>query len=112
MCRKTSWGMQPNTRQDGLQIRHPSIIRPRSQFSEISWGRCVIAVPIFDRSILGLQKPQKTTIGVVSEMMAARFHLVARFDVVGRHAYSLEPGAAGRLQRPHLRLAFGVLDFQ
>ena len=45
-------------------------------------------------------------------MMAPRFDGVLGFHVVGRHAYSLEPRAAGCLQCPHLWLAFRVLDLQ
>src|SRR5437762_8192693 len=81
------------------------------RLSEIGRSRCVIAVPIFNGSILGLQEPQKAAVGTVPEMMASCFNAVARFDVVGRDSYSLQPCAAGCFQSPHLRLAFGVIDF-
>src|SRR5437868_11420283 len=79
---------------------------------EIARRRSVVAIPIFDGSILGFQKTQKAAIGTVPEMMAASFYGVAWFDVIHRNSYSLKPGPAGCLQGPHLRFALGVLDFQ
>ena len=86
--------------------------RDGPELSKISRGRCVIAVPIFDGSILGLQKPEQTAVGAVPEMMAPRFDGVARFEEVGRDSNPLEPSATGGFESPHLRLAFVVLDFQ
>src|SRR6185295_15853047 len=44
-------------------------------------------------------------------MMAARFHAVARLDVIGRDSHSLKLWASGCFQSPHLRLALGILNF-
>src|SRR5207244_1018094 len=73
-------------------------------------GRCrVITVPIFDHSIRAFQKSEKASIGAVSKMMTSRFDGIARFDVVLRDTYSLEPVAARCFKGPHLGLALVVL---
>ena len=44
--------------------------------------------------------------------MTSRFDIIARFDIVRSDSCSLEPGAAGCFESPHLRLALGILDLQ
>ena len=80
--------------------------------SKVRRRRRVIAVPILDASVLGLQEPEKAAVGAVPETMASRFDGVAWLQVVGRDTNPLEPGATGRFESPHLRLAFLVLDFE
>src|SRR6266446_6628198 len=87
-------------------------LRTKFPCLEIRRRRCVIAVPIDDVSLFVFQKPQKTTVGSIPEVMASGFDGVARFDSVGCHSNSLESCAAGSFQCPHLWLALGIFDLQ
>src|SRR5262245_42103365 len=80
--------------------------------SKIRGRGSVPAVPVLDRSIRRLQEPEKAAGRAVPQGMAARFHLVARLDVLARHADSLKPLATGGFEGPDLRLALAVRHLQ
>src|SRR6266850_1755781 len=84
----------------------------RRRRSEIAWHNCAIAVPILDDPIPVLQEPEKTAVRTVPEAMAPYFDAVARLEIAGGDANSLERRPPGGFERPQLRLAFGILDFQ
>src|SRR6267142_941454 len=83
----------------------------RRRRSEIAWHNCAIAVPILDDPIPVLQEPEKTAVRTVPEAMAPYFDAVARLEIAGGDANSLERRTPGGFERPQLRLAFGILDF-
>src|SRR5262249_62033908 len=80
--------------------------------SKVTGQLSIIAVPIFDGSVLSLQKPKEASVGAVSEQMAPRFDRVARFDVIARNSNLFEPNATCGFKGPYLWLALCVLDFQ
>src|SRR5690242_19988026 len=77
---------------------------------EVGRRRCVVAIPIFDSPVFDFQKSQQTAIGTVPEMMAPGFDVIAWLDIVGSDPDSLEAGAAGCFESPHLGLTLGILD--
>src|SRR5262245_26126984 len=82
---------------------------PRSVLSKVGRRRCVVAVPVLDGSILGLQKAQQASVRAVSQTMATGFNRIARRESFSGHANLLESGATGRFERPHLSLTFFIL---
>ena len=87
--------------------------RPRPGIREVFRKRCVIAVPVLDRAVLGLQKAEETAVGTVAQHVAAGFDRVARRNVFLGHADALQTVAACRLERPDLRFAaLGILHLE
>src|SRR5262245_3647269 len=80
--------------------------------SEIRRQSCAVAVPLFHGSIFGFEETERTTVGAVSEKMAAYLAVIPWFDVFLRDADVFEAGATGGLQSPNLRLTLGILNFQ
>src|SRR5712691_4117666 len=84
----------------------------RRRLSEISWDSRAVAVPILDDPIPVLQEPEKTAVRTVPEAMAPYFDAVAGLEIVGGDTNSLERRTPGGFERPQLRLAFRIRDFQ
>tara|TARA_B100001179_G_C18353893_1_gene302019 strand:+ start:44 stop:328 length:285 start_codon:yes stop_codon:yes gene_type:complete len=80
--------------------------------SEISGGRGIPTIPVFDRTVVGLQEAEQTSVGTVSYRMTANLDTVARLHVVQGDTDTFEPLATSRLQGPDLGLSLSVGDFQ
>ena len=72
-------------------------IRTMVKVSEISGGRGIPTIPVFDRTVVGLQEAEQTSVGTVSYRMTANLDTVARLHVVQGDTDTFEPLATSRL---------------